>query len=151
VQQEQALQYISLKRWISITLSNPISTGVREKFIASAHKSKILARKCDDCGTVILETVLYCEKCQGNKFTIIEYDGIGIVNTFTIHTVPPEGFEDVDSYAWVIFTLDNVPLRVSGFLPGIKLPADLPIGSKVRVSGFDKKHGLLLTKFNRND
>ena len=146
MQQEQALQCISLKRWISITLSNPISTGVREKFISSALKSKILARKCDDCGTVILETVLYCEKCQGNKFTIIEYDGIGVVNTFTIHTVPPEGFEDVDSYAWVIFTLDNVPLRVSGFLPGIKLPAELPIGSKVRVNGFDNKHGLLLTK-----
>lgn len=146
MRQEQALQCIFLKRWISITLSNPLSTGVREKFIASAHKSKILARKCDDCGTIILETVLYCEKCQGNKFTIIEYDGIGIVNTFTIHTVPPEGFEDVDSYAWVIFTLDNVPLRVSGFLPGIKVPADLPIGSKVRVSGFDKKHGLLLSK-----
>jgi uncharacterized OB-fold protein len=119
---------------------------MREKFIASAQNFKILARKCDDCGTVILETVLYCEKCQGNKFTLIEYDGIGSVNTFTIHAVPPEGFDDVDSYAWVIFTLNNAPLRVSGFLPGIKQPSDLPIGSKVRVNGFDKKHGLLLKK-----
>ena len=123
-----------------------MSTGVREKFITSANKSKILARKCDNCGTVILETILYCEKCQGNKFTLIEYDGIGIVNTFTIHTVPPEGFEDVESYAWVAFTLDNIPLRISGFLPGIKQPADLPIGSKVQVIGFDKKHGLVLKK-----
>ena len=127
-------------------MSNPIHRGVREKFIASAEKSKILARKCDDCGTVILETVLYCEKCQGNKFTLIEHDGIGMVNTFTIHTVPPEGFEDVESYAWVVFTLDNIPLRISGFLPGIKQPADLPIGSKVQVIGFDKKHGLVLKK-----
>jgi hypothetical protein len=119
---------------------------VREKFIASAQNSKILARKCNDCGTIILETILYCEKCQGNKFTLVEYDGVGSVNTFTIHTVPPEGFEDVGSYAWVIFTLDNAPLRVSGFLPGIKQPADLPIGSKVRVNGFCKRHGLLLKK-----
>jgi hypothetical protein len=123
-----------------------MSTGVREKFITSANKSKILTRKCDNCGTVILETILYCEKCQGNKFTLIEYDGIGIVNTFTIHTVPPEGFEDVESYAWVVFTLDNIPLRISGFLPGIKQPAELPIGSKVQVIRFDKKHGLVLKK-----
>lgn len=139
-------QSIYLKRWIDITLNNPVSGGVREKFITSAQNFKILARKCDNCGTIILETVLYCEKCQGNKFTLIEYDGTGIVNTFTIHTVPPEGFEDVDSYAWVIFTLDNAPIRVSGFLPGIKQPNELPIGSKVRVNGFDKKHGLLLKK-----
>jgi len=146
VPQVQVPQFISLKRWISITLSNPITSGVREKFIASANKSKILARKCDNCGTIVLETILYCEKCQSNKFTLIEYDSIGIVNTFTIHTVPPEGFEDVESYAWVVFTLDAVPIRVSGFLPGIKQPADLPIGSKVQVIGFDKKHGLVLKK-----
>jgi len=77
---------------------------------------------------------------------MIEYDGIGVVNTFTIHAVPPEGFEDVDSYAWVVFTLNDVQLRVSGFLPGIKNPADLPIGSSVRIEGFDKKHGLILKK-----
>ena len=123
-----------------------MSFGVREKFIASANKSKILVKKCDNCGTVVLETILYCENCQGNKFTLIEYDGVGVVNTFTIHTVPPDGFEDVDSYAWVVFTLDDIPLRVSGFLPGIKQPADLPIGSKVNVVGFDKKHGLVLKK-----
>lgn len=127
-------------------MNNTGSVGVRDKFIASAQNFKVLARKCNNCETIILQTVLYCEKCQGNKFTLIEYDGIGTVNTFTIHSVPPEGFEDVDSYAWVIFTLDDAPLRVSGFLPGIKQPADLPIGSKVQVNGFDKKHGLLLKK-----
>jgi uncharacterized OB-fold protein len=105
-----------------------------------------LGRKCDNCGTVNLETILYCENCQHNKFTMIEYNGVGTVNTFTIHAVPPEGFDDVDSYAWVVFTIDGIPLRVSGFLPGIKKPADLPIGSKVKVVGFDKKHGLLLKK-----
>ena len=119
---------------------------MREKFIASAQNSKILARKCNDCSTIMLDTILYCEKCHGKKFTLIEYDGRGNVNTFTIHTVPPEGFEDVDSYAWVVFTLDDALLRVSGFLPEIKQPSDLPIGSKVRVNGFDKKHGLLLKK-----
>ncbi len=127
-------------------MNNPNCTGVREKFIESAKNSKILARKCDDCSTIRLATVLYCENCHGKKFKYIDYPGIGYVNTFTIHTVPPEGFEDVDSYAWVVFTLEDVSFRVSGFLPGIKKPADLPIGSKVKVNGFDEKHGLVLKK-----
>lgn len=94
----------------------------------------------------MLETTIYCIKCQGDKFNLVEYSGIGRVNTFTIHAVPPEGFDDVESYAWVVFTLDKVPLRVSGFLPGIKFPSELPIGSKVKVIGFDERHGLLLEK-----
>ena len=47
-------------------------------------------------------------------------------------------------HAWVVFKLDNAPLRASGLLPGIKTPADLPIGTKVRVVGYDPKHGLML-------
>jgi uncharacterized protein len=127
-------------------LTNLNRSGVREKFIESAQESKIIAKRCDDCSTIRIATVLYCEKCHGKKYNLIEYPGIGYVNTFTIHTVPPEGFEDVDSYAWVVFNLDNVSIRASGFLPGIKKPADLPIGSKVKVTGFDKKHGLVLKK-----
>ena len=127
-------------------MNNPNNIGVREKFIASAQNSKILARKCNDCNTIMLATILYCEKCHGKKFNLIEYPGTGSVNTFTIHTVPPEGFEDVDSYAWVIFTLDDILLRASGFLPDIKKPSDLPIGSRIKVKGFDEKHGLVLKK-----
>jgi uncharacterized protein len=37
-------------------------------------------------------------------------------------------------------------VRASGFLPGIESPKDLPIGSKVKVKGFDPKHGLVLQK-----
>ena len=90
--------------------------------------------------------MVYCTKCQNNKFDLIELDGIGEVITFTIHAVPPEGFNDVESYAWVVFSLEGAPIRMSGFLPGIKSPSDLPIGSKVKVAGFDEKHGLVIKK-----
>ncbi len=46
----------------------------------------------------------------------------------------------------MVLKLDNHQLRASGFLPGVKTPADLPIGTKVRVTGFDAKHGLMLQK-----
>jgi uncharacterized OB-fold protein len=94
----------------------------------------------------MLETVLFCEKCSGSKFEHVELDGNGIVVTYTIQAVAPEGFEDAGSYAWVVFKVNNTQLRVSGFLPGIESPKDLPVGSKVTVTGYDPKHGLLLQK-----
>ena len=120
--------------------------NTREKFIEAANRKKILAHKCVKCGHLMLETVLYCEKCSASKFEHAELEGSGTVVTYTIQAVAPEGFEDAGSYAWVVFKLDNHQLRASGFLPGVKTPADLPIGTKVRVAGFDTKHGLMLQK-----
>jgi uncharacterized OB-fold protein len=125
-------------------LSTP--KGNIERFIEAVNRKKILALKCVKCGHLMLETVLFCEKCFGSKFEQVELEGSGTVVTYTIQAVVPEGFEDAGSYAWVVFQVDNAPLRASGFLPGINTPADLPIGSKVRVTGYDPKHGLLLQK-----
>jgi uncharacterized OB-fold protein len=121
-------------------------SGTREKFISAANRQKISANKCVSCGHVMLETVLYCEKCSGSKFEDVELEGAGTVVTYTIQAVAPEGFEDAGSYAWVVFKVDNAQLRASGFLPGIHTPQDLPIGTRVRVTGFDAKHGLVLSK-----
>ena len=120
--------------------------GTREKFIDAAGRQKILAHKCSKCGHLMLETTLYCEKCSANKFEDTELEGNGAVVTYTIQAVAPEGFEDAGSYAWVVFKIDGTSLRASGFLPGVESPADLPVGARVRVKGFDAKHGLVLEK-----
>jgi uncharacterized OB-fold protein len=120
--------------------------SIHQKFIEAANRKKILAQKCVKCGHLMLETVLFCEKCAGNKLEQVDLEGSGIVVTYTIQAVVPEGFEDAGSYAWVVFKVDNVPLRASGFLSGIKTPADLPIGTKVKVAGYDPKHGLIVQK-----
>src|ERR671936_540372 len=104
--------------------------STHEKFIEAANRKKILAQKCVACGHLMLETVLFCEKCAGNKFEQVDLEGSGIVVTYTIQSVVPEGFEDAGCCAWVVFKVDNPPLRASEFLPGIKTPADLPIGAK---------------------
>ncbi len=122
------------------------SIQTQNKFIDSAIKGKILVNKCRNCGQLMLETVYYCPVCSKSDFELVEFDGLGTVVTHTIQAVAPEGFEDLDSYAWVVFNVDNTIIRASGFLPGIKVPADLPIGSKVKVTGYDKKHGLSLQK-----
>ncbi|MEW6603227.1 MAG: OB-fold domain-containing protein [Thermoproteota archaeon] len=120
--------------------------STHQKFIEAANRKKILAHKCTKCDHLMLETVMFCEKCSASKFEHVELDGSGAVVTYTIQAVAPEGFEDAGSYAWVVFRVDNSQLRASGFLPGIKTPADLPIGTKVKVVGYDQKHGLMLQK-----
>jgi uncharacterized OB-fold protein len=120
--------------------------NTRQKFIDTANRRRILVHKCTKCGHLMLETVLFCEKCSGSKFEHVELDGNGTVVTYTIQAVAPEGFEDAGSYAWVVFKINNTQLRVSGFLPGIESPQDLPVGSKITVTGYDPKHGLLLQK-----
>lgn len=120
--------------------------GTREKFITTAERQKILVHRCTKCGHLMLETVLFCEKCSGSKFEDAELEGTGTVVTYTIQAVAPEGFEDAGSYAWVVFKVDNTALRASGFLPGVETPNDLPVGSRVRVKGFDPKHGLVLQR-----
>jgi len=120
--------------------------NTREKFIEAANRKKILAHKCSNCGHLMLETVLFCEKCSASKFEHAELEGSGTVVTYTIQAVAPEGFEDAGPYAWVVFNVDNAKLRASGFLPGVKDPKDLPVGAKVHVTGFDQKHGLMLQK-----
>jgi len=121
--------------------------NTREKFIEAANRKKILAHRCSKCGHLMLETVLFCEKCAGSKFEHAELEGSGTVVTYTIQAVAPEGFEDAGSYAWVVFDVDNAKLRASGFLPGVKEPKDLPVGAKVKVTGFDPRHGLMLQKY----
>jgi uncharacterized OB-fold protein len=118
--------------------------GTRQKFVEVANRKKILAHKCEKCGHLMLETVMFCEKCSASKFQDVELEGAGVVVTYTIQAVAPEGFEDAGSYAWVVFKIDDTSIRASGFLPGIKTPTDLPVGTKVRVKGFEEKHGLLL-------
>ena len=118
----------------------------REKFIEAANRGKILAHKCIECGQIMLETVLFCQRCSHSKFEHVELEGNGTVVTYTIQAVAPEGFEDAGSYAWVVFKVDNTQLKASGFLPGVETQKDLPLGTKVKVAGYDPKHGLMLQK-----
>jgi uncharacterized protein len=122
----------------------------REKFIISANRGKIITNKCLKCGHIMLGTIYYCEKCHEGDLQSIELEGTGKVVTYTIQAVAPEGFNDIGKpYAWVVFKIDNTALKVSGILIGIKSPADLPLGSKVKVERFDVKYGLELQKLSQ--
>ena len=110
--------------------------SAKPEFIEAAKAGSILARKCTKCDELHLATVYFCKKCGSKEFEDSILKGTGKVVTYTIMTVPPAGFEDFTPYAWVVMELDDSGIRVSGFLPNIQKPGDLPIGTAVKVDGF---------------
>ncbi len=119
--------------------------SAKAEFIEAAKSGNVLARKCSKCGELHLATVYFCKKCGSKGFEDSILNGTGKVATYTIMTVPPEGFEDLAPYAWVVMEIDDSDIRVSGFLSKIASPADLPIGTPVKIVGFDER-GIVLEK-----
>ena len=117
--------------------------SAKPEFIEAAKAGNVLARKCTKCDDLHLATVYFCKKCGSKEFEDSILKGTGKVVTYTIMTVPPAGFEDLVPYAWVVMELDDSGIRVSGFLPNIEKPEDLPIGTVVKVDGFGEC-GLIL-------
>ncbi len=118
---------------------------LEEKFIENAKEGNVLVAKCSKCNNIQLSTIVYCLKCSSNSLEYISLAGKGSVITYTILHVAPEGFEEYVPYAWVIFELDSTNIRLSGFLEGIRSPADLPLNSKVKIIGYDKR-GIVLAR-----
>jgi uncharacterized protein len=119
--------------------------SAKQEFIDAAKSGKILARKCKKCSQLHLATVYFCQNCGNREFENTPLEGIGTIATYTIITVPPAGFEKYAPYAWVVLKLASSDLRVSGFMAGIKKPADLPVGTPAKIVGFDDR-GILIEK-----
>ena len=115
----------------------------KQEFISHAKEGKILAHQCTNCKDLHLATVYFCSKCGKRGFEDVVLDGHGIIETYTIMTVPPAGFEKYSHYAWAVMNIDNSDLRISGFIPNIAKSDDLPIGTKAKVLGFDNR-GIVL-------
>jgi len=119
--------------------------SAKPEFIEAAKSGNVLARKCTKCDELHLATIYFCKKCGSKEFEDSILKGTGKVVTYTIMTVPPAGFEDYTPYAWVVMELDDSGIRISGFLPNIEKPENLPIGTAVKVDGFGEC-GIVLKK-----
>ena len=120
--------------------------SAKPEFIENAKAGNVLARKCTKCNELHLATVYFCKKCGNKEFEDAILNGKGKIVTYTIMTVPPEGFEEFAPYAWAVMELDDASgVRISGFLPHIATPSALPIGTEAKIVGFDQR-GLVFEK-----
>lgn len=118
---------------------------IEEQLIEFAKQGKLLTHKCTECGYLHLSTAYYCLKCGSKGFVDTVLDGVGSIATYTIITVAPAGFEKHTPYAFVVMQVDDTDLRISGFMPDIAIPDDLPVGTRAKITGFDER-GILIEK-----
>ena len=106
----------------------------------------ITGYECNACNTKGLNIQVYCPNCHSSKINKIVIDGVGKIISYTIQTIAPDPFINEVPYAWAVIELDgDSGLRISGFLPNIATPEDLPIGTPAEIAGFDER-GIVLKK-----
>jgi uncharacterized OB-fold protein len=99
-------------------------------FQEGIHEGKIEGYQCTNCGEKRIDIMEFCPVCHGAKLQKVEFSNRGSVLTYTIQFVAPEQFMNEVPYAWAIIKLDDGP-KVTGWIPFISKPSDLPIGQRV--------------------
>ena len=136
---------MQLVQVVLFMFSRVCKMSIEEQVIENAKNGKLLTHKCTDCGYLHLSTAYFCRECGSKGFEDVLLDGVGKIATYTIITVAPAGFEKYTPYAFVVLKLDNSDLRISGFMAGIATPADLPVGTPAKITGFDER-GIIIEK-----
>lgn len=91
---------------------------------------KILGTHCKACGHDQISPMVRCPKCRGTDLASREFSTTGRVVSHTIQSVASEQFMNETPFAFAIIQLDDGP-RVSGWVPWVGKPEELPLGSKV--------------------
>ncbi|MBI2078840.1 MAG: OB-fold domain-containing protein [Euryarchaeota archaeon] len=108
------------------------------------REGKILGWECTACRHRAITPTARCAKCGSDKVTTATFANDGKVVTFTIQTVASEQFLNEVPFAWVVVELDGGP-RVSGWVPFVSRPGDLPVGQRVRFTP-SYKPGMMFEK-----
>ncbi len=99
---------------------------------------------CKGCGFDQFTPMVRCPKCKSRDIEAKQFSNKGKVVSYTIQTVAPEIFMNEVPYAFAIIELENGP-QVSGWVPFITRPTDLPIGSTLQFSP-SYKPGMMFDK-----
>ena len=99
-------------------------------FQEGIREGKIEGYRCTNCGHQQIDIMEFCPVCHRARLQKVEFSKYGNVITYTIQLVAPEQFMNEVPYAWAIIQLDGGP-KVTGWIPFISKPEDLPIGQRV--------------------
>lgn len=101
-----------------------------KEFQEGIREGKIEGYRCGKCGHKQIDIIEFCPVCHSADLQKTTFSSAGTVVTYTIQLVAPEQFMNEVPYAWAVIQLDDGP-RVTGWIPFISKPADLPVGQKV--------------------
>jgi len=106
-----------------------------ESFYDFAKEGKLMAAKCNKCGTLLLPPRPVCTTCLSKDFEWIELRIKGKLLTYTVIYVAPPQFESMTPYLVGIVKLEDGP-NLPGMIKGVE-PEEIKVGMDVKVD-FDK-------------
>ncbi len=85
---------------------------------------------CNACSYDQFSPMMRCSKCRSTDISRRQFSTTGTVVSYTIQSVAAEEFLNETPFAFAVIQLDDGP-KVSGWIPWIGRPSELPMGSKV--------------------
>jgi len=101
-------------------------------FAVHLKDGRMMGSVCDACGYQTFPPRADCPECLSGEFSFKEYNGKGVIYTYTKTEAAPTGFDDVAPYTVVVVELEEGG-RLVGWL-GDTLDVDaITIGDNVQV------------------
>jgi len=93
----------------------PFTVSSFYKFI---EQKRLMASKCNECGTVLLPPKPMCTRCLSTNLRWIELEGTGKLVSYTVIHIAPAQFQSMIPYIVGIIELKN-GLRLPGMVCGL--------------------------------
>ena len=110
----------------------PFTISSFYKFVS---EKKLMAAKCNECGTIFLPPKPMCTRCLSTNLKWIELEGVGKLLSYTIIYVAPVQFQSLAPYSVGIVELSS-GLRLPGMIRGVD-PEKIRVDMNLKID-FDK-------------
>jgi len=102
-----------------------------ESFYTFIGEKRLMAAKCNKCGTLFLPPRPMCAKCLSMDLQWTELRKRGKLLTYTVIHISPKQFESMAPYAVGIIKLEDGP-KLPGMIQNIK-PEEIKVGMNLEV------------------
>jgi len=109
---------------------NPLPFTV-SSFYKFVSEKRLMAAKCNECGTVLLPPKPMCTKCLSTNLKWIELEGAGKLLSYTVIHIAPEQFQSITPYSVGIVELQN-GLRLPGMIRDVD-PKEIRVGMDLEI------------------
>ena len=87
-----------------------------DQYQQGLERGELPGLKCNSCNSVTFPPMVRCRECSGTDLEIVEIAGEGVIRTFTVIRVAPEGvpapyivaMAEIDEGAWVMGNLVDI-------------------------------------------
>ena len=109
---------------------NPLPFTI-SSFYKFVSEKRLMAAKCNECGTVLLPPKPMCTKCLSTNLKWIELEGAGKLLSYTVIHIAPEQFQSITPYSVGIVELQN-GLRLPGMIRDVD-PKEIRVGMDLKI------------------